>query len=132
MQILRLFFEGGSDIAARDVNGATALHLAAGHGRVFIVGVLLEKGPDIDGRVINGGTALQYAIPSKDVVPSSEVVPVAKFLLKKGANISILNNRGMGALRLAIFHGHCGLVELLLLNGGNINAWGNDGTSVLH
>jgi len=47
-------------------------------------------------------------------------IKVVKLLLKKGANITTINNNGLTLLNLALYNGHIKVVKLLLKKGANI------------
>ena len=53
--------EAGADLNLANNNGLTALMLAAGHGHVEVVRVLLEAGADVNLASNNGSTASMLA-----------------------------------------------------------------------
>lgn len=60
--IVHAFIEKGASANARDANGGTALHWAAGRGSLDVVALLLAKGADVNARDSAGQTALDVAI----------------------------------------------------------------------
>ena len=58
---LRELIEAGEDKNAKDEEGRTALHFAAGYGEDDCVKLLLEKGADINACDNNKNSPLHYA-----------------------------------------------------------------------
>jgi ankyrin repeat protein len=54
--MIRLLIDAGADVDPRNVNGHTALHLAA---YPDAVGALVDAGADVDGRANDGSAYLQ-------------------------------------------------------------------------
>ena len=56
-----MLVEGGADVSARDEDGWTALHFAAGDGAVDLIEFLIEKGLKADARAKDGSTPIELA-----------------------------------------------------------------------
>ncbi len=63
----------------------------------------------------NGENQLMRAIRAGDT-------DVSKDLIKRGANATLVNNRGVSTLHEAVRSENASLVQLILVNGGNVNA----------
>jgi hypothetical protein len=117
-EMKRLLDKGVSPDAVndpRDVEGKTALQIAAGTGNVAVVQLLLDRGADINAPDVWGGTALFCAAISAQ----PEMV---KLLLKRGADANP-NDDGATALGFAAHQlgectdaaGHRGYEEVVRL-----------------
>jgi len=53
-------------------------------------------------------------------------VPIARELLKQGANPNLLNSKGWTALHSAVISANTDMVSLLLKSGADPNVYGND------
>jgi len=94
---MRFLRAKGAKSDLQDVNGATALHLAAKVGAVGVMEVLMSDGKaDVNAQDKNLCTPLHYACRSGILVSCSSS-PVS-LLLKKGADITRKNSNGETAL----------------------------------
>ena len=59
--MLKLLLAAGADLHAKDITGATALHRAAGYGRVDAAAFLIARGVDPDAPDKEGRTPVPYA-----------------------------------------------------------------------
>jgi ankyrin repeat protein len=59
---IKLLLDRGVDVDAFNVNGQTALHMAAGRGANRIVGLLAERGAKLDAKNKQGHTPLEVAL----------------------------------------------------------------------
>ena len=128
----------GSDINARDADGNTPLILAARHGDLAIVHMLIKKGANL--RVKNNGgydallALANYSLPGQSAcakdgqtepvgITLDDHLKIAEYFLKKQViNANERTNEGNTALILAAQLNKRTLVELLLQNGANVNA----------
>ncbi|KAL6658838.1 hypothetical protein ACP70R_002878 [Stipagrostis hirtigluma subsp. patula] len=86
--------------AAKDAGGRTALHAAAGRGRLDVCRFLVEEsGLDVNSRCANGETAVLVAATEGHL-------PVLRYLLDRGGICTIRRREG-----------HCDNVRLLLSKG---------------
>lgn len=94
---------------------ATALHHAAGSGKVALVRVLLERGAAVDARDSSGATPLHWAacIGNFDT---------AKLLLDHGGDVNACTHSMSTPLHRATRYGRIDVVRLLLERGANRDA----------
>ncbi len=142
---------------AKNEEGDTVLHLAAGAGRRDIFDFLLAQGADAQAKNNDGQTALLYAAygGSKEIVAalvargadfkSQDVrgmtplhfaaregrTEVVSFLLENGAPADLKNQTGQTPLDLAILRGHSDIV-LAFLRTGVLDAKSKAGSQALH
>jgi hypothetical protein len=94
-ELVRQLVEGGYKVDARDPrsplgDGASALTLAAGEGRVEMVELLLDLGADVDAASASGWTALMRAANNGEV-------EAVRMLLERGADAGLVNREGYTA-----------------------------------
>jgi ankyrin repeat protein len=158
-ETVELLLERKVDIEAKDVDGQTALYLAAKRGHKKIVKMLLERGADIEAKDAHGRTALHLAaseyytqttvelllkkgadIEAKDAHGRTALHFAAsgyytqttvELFLKKGADIEAKDARGRTALHLAAFRGYEKTVEVLLANRADRKVKTSDGQTAL-
>jgi ankyrin repeat protein len=107
-----------ANIEAMNYDGLTALHLAAQHGNMTAVDVLLRVGAQIDacdGK--NGRTALFYAVERNDS-------PLVALLLTRGANPAVTTYSGCTAVQVAA-SSRCSTELLQLLENFGACSTGN-------
>ncbi|CAH0563923.1 unnamed protein product [Brassicogethes aeneus] len=146
---------------SRDEHGRTALHLAAGGGRVAVVRLLLDAAAprEVDGPDGAGCTALQRAaadgheevvrlllargadVDKQDTLHGNSALHEAawkgysrslRILAASGAKLSVVNAGGFTALHLCCQNGHNQCCRELLLAGGNPDTQNNYGDTALH
>ncbi|CAE7366960.1 unnamed protein product [Symbiodinium natans] len=107
VEVVRLLVEAGADKDVPDVDGCTALSLAAAEvGCIEVVRLLVEAGADKDLADNNGNRALMWAA----IRGNTEV---AHLLVEAGADKDLASNGGYTALMSAAAIGHRKLVRLL-------------------
>ena len=82
----------------RNLFGNTALNMAAHHGNMNIVEILLDRGIDINSKDDDGSTALDDAAREGHM-------NVVEILLDRGIDINSKNNHGSTALHWAARYG---------------------------
>ncbi len=110
--LLKLALKHGADINDKDYFGNTPLIVAAKHGRVDAMRVLLSYNPDVNAKNYSNETALMCAAN----------VAVLTLLLDCQVNIEDKDNNGLTALMLAIIKGHTESMQLLIKHNADINA----------
>jgi cytohesin len=157
---VRSFVEQGTDVDARDSDGATALHYAALRGNQDVVEFLVGRGADVNAKdKVYGFIPLHYVdgihadgihvvelfiakganVNAKDrwgwtpldSAAESGRLAVAKLLIKAGANVNSRYAWGQTPLDWAADRGHTAVVQLLIAKGANVNAKDNQGRTPL-
>ncbi|XP_047050536.1 ankyrin repeat, PH and SEC7 domain containing protein secG-like [Lolium rigidum] len=96
---------------AKDGKGITALHLAALKGYLETCRFLVEEsGIDVNSVSKTGATPMSYAAREGNV-------QVMRYLLDRGGDPAMPDERGSTPLHRAAVHGHCEAVRLLLSTG---------------
>ncbi|BBN00251.1 E3 ubiquitin-protein ligase KEG [Marchantia polymorpha subsp. ruderalis] len=118
----------GALLDSRNVDGQTALHMAAMRGYSEIVELILEY-PEADVEVLDkdGDTPIVFAV-------ASGTPECLKALIKKGADVNARLKDGMGpaVAHVCAFHGQPDCMRELLLAGANPNSVDDEGETVLH
>ncbi len=99
--------DNGADPDERDLEGETALHVAAGQGYVELGRSLIGHGADVNVRNAAGKTPLHLAV-------RSDCVDLVSVLLTHGATVNAQDDSGDTPLHSAALRGHRKAVELLL------------------
>ncbi len=109
------------NLEATSGNGDTALMMASYKHNLPAVVALLKKGARVNRP---GWSALHYAGASGDE-------PIARLLLKQGADIDARSPTGVTPLMIAAREGQQGAVRILLAAGANTSLTSSDGISAL-
>lgn len=122
---LAAYFAAGQPVNAATARGDTLLILAAYHGREEAVELILKQ-PKVDLKHRNamGFTAL-------DGAAFKGSVPLAKLLVKAGADVNAKGESGKTALMLAALTNRAEVVEYLLGAGADPKAADKDGNTAL-
>ncbi|KXH50672.1 hypothetical protein CSIM01_01521 [Colletotrichum simmondsii] len=121
-----LIQKAGHLVNSKDLSWRTPLHDAASGGSLPIVDMLLRHDAHIDAQTRQGQTPLYLSILQDH--PS-----VAELLVKKGANLQILNtNKRWTALHLAAWTGSLLIAEMLISNGADVEAQDRQGYTAQH
>lgn len=92
--LVKALVERGVDLTACDIDGNTALHVAAKVGNTETAKILLQAGSDVNARGCEGATPLHYAIHSRNR-------NLVQALLDREAEPTTIDNKGKTALQLA-------------------------------
>lgn len=127
--IIKLLFDKGAKIEARDDNGGTALITAASFGNPANVVHLLDRHPNLEAENRFGQTALSAAAQQGRA-------DIVKLLLDKGANIDGGSNGGsllqlISAYSIDLSEKQFDVLKMLLDRGANVNARDSGGRTVL-
>lgn len=114
-----------NDKAIKQVHGTTALHLAAFHGHMNVMEILLKAGADIHARNVVGETPLLVAT-------SKGHLHAVEWLLEKGADANLGNDQFYTPLMSASRAGCADCVDTLVKHGAQINAVNREQQSALH
>ncbi|XP_022807976.1 ankyrin repeat domain-containing protein 50-like [Stylophora pistillata] len=129
----------GADINAVDLNGRTALHLAAENGLADAVNVLLQRKAKLEIRDKTGKTPLELAVEKATVLPEHlhfillgksfdemkgylrDHDMVVYLLLSSGVSFTKCNRSGESLLHRAVLNNQPYIAKLLLMKGANKN-----------
>jgi len=133
LRMLDLLLNAGADSAAIDTTGKSAIVYAAGRGYLGIVKRLIEQPDKIDTNTRYGNdlTVLMWAAGHGNDVPAPDGLAIVTYLLNKGANPKLTDNRGRSALHIAAERGHNLIVEHLIGAGAIVNTKDKNGDTAL-
>ncbi len=98
LSVAKLLIKYGANVDAQDNIGGTPLHEAAENGHAKMAGFLISKGANINAKTTNmfeqNKTPLHYASHGCKL-------GVVRLLVKKKADLSIVNGKGKTALEIA-------------------------------
>jgi len=163
LDIVRFLVENNADLLLTNGTDMTPLHLAARDGQMHVVEYLLEKADNIPERILNDAIhvasmsvygkpeivqiledfRVKQAKPSIDVgenvnsilleASESGNLESMQHALDQGANVNVIDDRGMMPIHWAALRGH-GQVVLALLDGdANVNSTNSaEWTPIMH
>ncbi len=106
-QLAETFIDRGADINHADNDGRTPLlTLLYYHGGARLGKMLVKNGADINDRDKNGSSALFYVAKAGDI-------ELTRYLLKKGADYNVVNNKRESVVDLVIKNGWADILELM-------------------
>lgn len=114
-EVVRALLQAGASVDFLNVQGRSALHLAADQGHAEVVGLLCAAGASLDGQDLNGQTALHLAA-------WQDHLDAVAVLLAAGADAEVQDDQGMTALCLAATEPVPRVVEALARAGANVDA----------
>ncbi len=120
LQLVELLLDAGARIEPRDATGKSAMVYAAAKGYMGIVRMLLDAGVNVDERYDHDSTALMWASGHTDDVPVAEGLATVELLLKRGAALDLVDDRGRTALMIAAERGHADVVQMLIQAGADL------------
>ncbi|KAF8625299.1 hypothetical protein AX15_005433 [Amanita polypyramis BW_CC] len=133
--LMKSLFNHGADLNARNKQGCSPLHLAAGSGYAIHVALLLGKGADVNAIDDNEQTPLLMACIALyhygDGLGDSRYELTIDQLLCHGANTNARDQKGYIALHWAVNDKNA-LQQLLRHGAADVNISDNQGNSVLH
>ena len=113
------------DINTKDVNGDTALTVAAGCGHIDCVQLLLDRNADVNSKDNRRGMA---ALIVAAIVGKIECM---RLLLERGADVNSRDNDGHTSLLFATQEGKIECMRLLLDRNADVNIKDNKGCTAL-
>jgi ankyrin repeat protein len=152
LEIVEFLVDQGADILLLNATDFTPIHLAARDGRTKVVEFLLSRAEEIPERILSDAMhvgqmsvdgdprivqmlenyRVKQAKPSTDSVDEAETnllegahdgnIEQVIAALKAGAEIEVVDNRGMTPIIWAALRGHQDVVKVLLEKGANINS----------
>lgn len=127
LEVIQLLLDAGATTYAKNEDGLTPLHLAAGHyWDPEIVDTLLLAGAFVDARAENDATPLHFA------AAFNGNPEVTRLLLDAGADANAQDTGGLTPLHLASrFRGNATVAQLLLDAGADVNAKDREGKTPL-
>ena len=115
VEYLKKFLTYKPDINHMGAGSFSALHRATMAGFVEYMEILLDHGANINIKSLeNGGTPLH-------TVANWEFIDALRYLIKRGANLEILDNRGFTPLSLAAYANRLQNVQALVEAGAKID-----------
>ena len=106
----------GADVNAKDDNGLTPLHWAAGIGHKEVSEYLITMGADVNAaETVSGMTPLHFAA----ALDQKEIV---ELLLASGADVNAKDVNGGTPLHIAAFRDQKETAKLLIAKGADVNA----------
>ena len=127
IELARAALEAGADVDTREENyHYTALFYAAAHQDIDMMELLLNHRANIDAVDGYGWTPLMNAV--HEFWGEGEI---AKFLIRKGADVNYADTDGDTALSVSIIH-PTEFFRFLISNGAEVDAKDNDGETSLH
>jgi ankyrin repeat protein len=120
--VAKLLIENGADLAKKDEDGYTALHVACVKGAVDVVQILIDAKADVNAQNNVGQTPLMDSIDNLEV---------AKLLIESGADLEVKDDDGDTALHYACDEGATEVVQLLIDAKADVNARNNEGITPL-
>ncbi len=146
----------GADIDAVDEKGETAMHIAARHGRLSMIRLLLAHNPNLYIENHKGYTPLGVAI-ARNYIKSTQLILKAQkrqeyqldmppmhqavanneinrllSLVRDGFDVDMPNSKGITPLHLAARLGNAPMVELLIHFGADVFKTDNEGRDALY
>ena len=127
LEVIQLLLDAGATTYAKNEDGLTPLHLAAGHHwDPEVVDTLLLAGAFVDPRAENDATPLHFA------AAFNGNAEVTRLLLDAGADTNVQDTGGLTPLHLASrFRGYATVAQLLLDAGADVNAKDREGKTPL-
>ena len=116
---IKLLYNDKSDLTTKDLDGNTALHLAAWFGKEDILKFLLENGAD---RKAFGPRKL---IPFQTAIIERRALNIAKLLFEDESDLTTRDENGNTALHLAASQGKEDVLSFLIEKGADRKALNN-------
>ncbi len=111
VNILKYFYELGGDLLSKNYADELPIHIASREGQNEAIEYILDNSSvSVDVQTIDGWTPFHYAV-------SNGYKHTLELLVKRGANINIVDKFKRSALHWAVRYGFVEIVEYLLKIG---------------
>lgn len=117
--VVRILIEAGVDVDAKNVSGATALHIACFNGHVNSIRLLLEHGADVGIIDINDLTPFDDICQSRGDHFNETYTEIGDILIANGADINSLVLKNETNLHYACRNMQVNVVRFLLSRGAD-------------
>jgi ankyrin repeat protein len=133
LERLREAIAAGADLAARDDEGRTPLHVAVRRRRADVVRALADAGADLEAAetAVPRYRALHLACLPGPTDPLGDA-PLLELLLDLGASPAARDSRGATSLHLAISWCDAQIVRRFVASGAPVDVADDDGITPLH
>ena len=119
----------GVDVNFKAQNGMSALILASFEGNFAIAKKLLDAGADINITDEMERSVLDYVFLKGEI--SKKYIDLAKFFIKKGANLNNIDAIGVSTLSIQATYCHYDAVKVFVESGADVNLINSTGTTAL-
>lgn len=124
LQAVKCLLEKGADPSLQDNKGRNVLHCASLSGNPEVIELILDHVPSIDSVTNQGVTSLMIAAQFGRL-------QAVKYLLEKGADPCLQDNKGCNALHYASYGGNVPVIEEILSYEVDIESRNKDGETPL-
>jgi ankyrin repeat protein len=118
-QLVAALLAKGADTRILDATGKSAIVYAAGRGFSPVVALLLDAGVDVNARYGNDLTALMWAAGHSEEAGAADVKETLELLIKRGARLDDVDDRGRTALMMAAELSHVTAIDVLMASGAD-------------
>jgi ankyrin repeat protein len=120
--LTELLSNDGTLVDAQDVEGRTALHMAAANGHTLVAKIIFKFDPKANVANENGNTALHYAATGNHMA-------VAMLLLRHGWEVTAVNHRGLTPMQAIADKDFKDMEVLLLRHDKKLDEYKAEGAS---
>ncbi|XP_041465986.1 ankyrin-3-like [Lytechinus variegatus] len=128
LDVLKSLVNAGADVNRPDQDGTTPLHVACYNGRIQMLKYLLSNGADLHKTEFDGTSVLHSAA-------SQGHQTIVSYILRQKEGRELVNRpdaRGETPLHVATSEGSTSIIDVLVSNGGDLNAQTYGGQTCLH
>jgi ankyrin repeat protein len=126
-RMVDLLLEHGAEPAEADGTGKGPILYAAARGFDAIVARLLDAGADPNQTFAHDLTALMWAAGHANDVPEPEGLATVQLLVRRGARLDPVDDRGRSAVMIAAERGHSLIVSWMVGAGADTGLEDNEG-----
>nr|XP_054757120.1 ankyrin repeat domain-containing protein 29-like [Lytechinus pictus] len=128
LDVLKSLVNAGADVNMPDQDGTTPLHVACYNGRIQMLKYLLSNGADLHKTEFDGTSVLHSAASQGHQI-------IVSYILRQKEGMELANRpdaRGETPLHVATSEGSTSIIDVLVSNGGDLNAQTYGGQTCLH